>query len=501
MLELCRVSKSFSGVRALDDVSLAFAAGEIHGLIGENGAGKSTAIRILTGLLQPDAGTIRLDGRVVSFADHRASLTAGIGLVPQERHIVPDASVAENVMLDKLITRVPGVIDWPAVHRAARRHMERVGLDVPVDSLARDLSAAQQQLVEIARALSADVKVLLLDEPTSALTEHEARRLFELLCDLRSRGVAVIFVSHKLEEVCALCDRVSVLRDGRVIGTRAIGDATTDELVDMMIGRECATDHLGPLAPELGVEVLRAEHIVRRGAAEDVSFSLHRGEVLGWYGLVGSGRTELARILIGEEPMDAGQVWLHGRRVEIRGVSEALHRHRLAYVSENRQREGVFLDDDVESNLTVGLWPRLRHSLTRAIHRARATAAARSQVEALRVKIADLDQRVRTLSGGNQQKVSIGKWLAADCDILIIDEPTVGVDVGAKQQIHQLIWNLAARAGKSVIVISSDLPELVRLVNRLLVFRAQRIVGEVRDIDTQRKSYADVSREIAPYLV
>jgi ribose transport system ATP-binding protein len=500
MLELRHISKSFPAVRALDDVSLEFRAGEIHGLTGENGAGKSTAIKILSGIHQPDAGEIRFNDVPVTLQSFRDSLAQGIGIVNQELSVIPDASVAENIMIDKLVTRGFGVIDWPATYREAERHMARVGLDVPPDRLVRGLSAAQKQLIQIAKALSADVKVLLLDEPTSSLTEHEARRLFALLRELRAKGVALIFVSHKLDEVFALCDRVSVLRDGKFVGTRAIVGLTSPELVTMMIGRESNDDHLGQLSPDWKKEVLRADHIIRQDQANDVSFTLHRGEILGFYGLVGSGRTELARLLIGEEPMDSGKITIRGKPAVIRSVEESLYGHRLGYVTENRKEEGVFLDDSVQTNLTVAVWPKLRQALTRCIDSVAERVVANRYVEAMRIRTPDLAQRVGNLSGGNQQKVSIGKWLAADCDILIIDEPTVGVDIGAKQQIHQLIWDLAAREGKSIILISSDLPELVRIVNRMLVFRAQRIVGEVSDIDTRKKTYAEVSAEIAPHF-
>ncbi len=500
MLELRHISKSFPGVRALDDVSLAFRAGEIHGLIGENGAGKSTAIKILTGLHQPDAGGILLDGRPVVFRDHRDSLARGIGIVPQELHVIPDASVAENIMLDQLVTRRFGRIDWPAVHAAAREHLARVGLDVRPDRLVRGLSAAQKQLLQIAKALAARVRVLLLDEPTSSLTEHEARRLFALLRDLRAKGVALIFVSHKLDEILGLCDRVSVLRDGRLVAARPVAGATPADLVRAMIGREGNAERVGVLDPDWNREVLRADHIVRRGKVDDISFTLHRGEILGFYGLIGSGRTELARILIGEDRLDAGSVRVHGRPAVVRGVADSLYRHRIGYVTENRKEEGLLLEDSVRTNLTLAVWPRLRNPPTRRIDPAAETALAARQVAELQIKTPGLERRVRFLSGGNQQKVSIGRWLAADCDILIIDEPTVGVDIGAKQQIHQLIWDLAGRAGRSVILISSDLPEVVRLASRLLVFREHRVVGEVRDIDRAGKTYADVSREIAPFF-
>lgn len=516
MLELRDITKSFPGVRALDRVSLEFRAGEIHGLVGENGAGKSTALRLMTGLLQPDEGEIRLNGSPMMLRDYRDSLAKGIGIVHQEVCVIPDASVAENIMIDKLVLRRWGAVDWPATFREAQRHMARVGLDTPPDRLVRGLSAAQKQLIQIAKALSADVKVLLLDEPTSSLTEHEARRLFALLRELRDKQVALVFVSHKLDEIFGLCDRVSVLRDGKFVGTRRIqspetggqraapdpgGPAsrlTPPDLVQMMIGRECNDDHLGRLSPDWSREVLRAEHIVRRDKADDISFTLHQGEILGFYGLVGSGRTELARILIGEDTLDSGRVLIRGKTAEIHNVGESLYRHGIGYVTENRKEEGLLLDDSVQNNISMSIWPKIRNTLTRCINSRKEAEIAGRCVSSLDIRTPALEQRVRNLSGGNQQKVSIAKWLAADCEILIIDEPTVGVDVGAKQQIHQLIWDLAGREGKSVILISSDLPEIVRIANRILIFRERRIVGEVRDIDVRKKNYAEVSREIAP---
>jgi ribose transport system ATP-binding protein len=500
MLELRHISKSFPGVRALDDVSFEFRGGEIHGLIGENGAGKSTAIKIVTGIYQPDTGEIWFEGKRAQLRSYRDALGQGIGIVHQELQVIPDASVAENILIDKLPRRAFGAIDWPAVNRQARTLLEAVGLEIDPECLVRGLSAAQKQLIQIAKALSAEVKVLLLDEPTSSLTEHEVRRLFMLLRVLRDRGVALIFVSHKLDEMFALCDRVSVLRDGKAVGTHAITEITPAGLVQLMIGRDCNDDHLGVLAPRWDLEVLRADNLVRAGKTNDVSFVLHEGEVLGFYGLVGSGRTEVARLLIGEDQKDSGKIWIRGKEVSIRNVGEALYGHRLGYVTENRKEEGVFLDDGVRANLTVSIVQRLRNRFSRRIDALAEREVAVRSIGSLQVKTPDVEQPVKNLSGGNQQKVSIGKWLAAECDILIVDEPTVGVDVGAKAQIHRLIWDLARHQGKSVIVISSDLPELVRLVNRLLVFREQRIVGEVKEIDVQKKTYAQVSRELAPWL-
>jgi ribose transport system ATP-binding protein len=500
VLELRNITKSFPSVRALDGVSLQFRGGEIHGLVGENGAGKSTAIKIITGIHQPDSGQILYDGQPIVLANYRDSLARGIGIVHQELQVIPDASVAENIMIDKLVTRGPGIVDWPAVYAEAQRHMDRIGLDVRPERLVRGLNAASKQLIQIAKALSANVRVLLLDEPTSSLTEHEARRLFALLRQLREQGVAIIFVSHKLEEIFAICDRISVLRDGKFVGTRLANELTSRELVGMMIGREQSDEHLGVLSPDWNTPVLAAEHIVRQGKAKDVSFTLYQGEILGFYGLVGSGRTELARILMGDDQPESGRIVLRGRPVTIRSFREALYKHRLGYVTENRKEEGLFLEDSVRGNLAITLLPRIRKAWSRRIDSAAEAGAAERLVQAMHIKTPSIEQRVKNLSGGNQQKVSIGKWLAADCDILIIDEPTVGVDIGAKGQIHQLIWDLAAKEGKTIILISSDLPEIIRIANRILIFRGQRIVGEVRDIDTKKKSYRAISEEIAPFF-
>lgn len=500
MLELRGISKRFPGVRALNQVSVSFQAGEIHGLMGENGAGKSTAIKLMTGLHQPDEGAVFYDGRRIVLKDYRDSLSQGIGMVHQELTVIPDASVAENIMIDKLRTNRLGLVDWRTTVKEARSHMEKVGLDVDPDCLVRGLSAAQKQLIQIAKALSADVRVLLLDEPTSCLTEHETARLFTLLKRLRDRGVILIFVSHKIDEVFEICDRVSVLRDGSLVGTEPIAGLTHARLVRMMIGRQSNDDRVGELAPDWGTVVLEARGLERAGRAEHIDFKLHRGEILGFYGLVGSGRTELARLLIGEDQLDSGEILLGGEPVRVRNVGDSLYRLRMGYVSENRKEEGLFLEDPILNNLTLTAWPRIRNALTRCISGVEEHRLGAHYAESLSIKTPSLSQSVKFLSGGNQQKVSIGKWLVADCDILIIDEPTIGVDVGAKDQIHRLIWELAARQGKSLIVISSDLPELVRLVNRLLVFRDKRIVGEVRDIDTAGKSYARVSEEITPYF-
>jgi ribose transport system ATP-binding protein len=501
MLELHGIGKRFPGVQALDDVSLLFAPGRIHALVGENGAGKSTLIKIITGIYQPDAGHVSFEGRRLCFRSYRDSLAQGIDIVNQEIQVIPESTIAENIMLDKMVTRGrTGIIDWPEVERTARRYMDQVGLDLPADTVIRKLSPAHKQLVQIAKALSAEARVLLLDEPTSSLTEHEAKTLFGLLRGLREKGVTIIFVSHKFEEVFALCDTVSVLRDGRLVATRPIGELTQPELVRLMIGRDIRQAHLGRLDAEGGRVLLQAEHIVRRGKVEDVSFAVREGEILGFYGLVGAGRTELARLLIGEDRPDSGTIIIRGHPARIRSVADSLERHGLGYVTENRKEEGLLLQEPVRANISIAIWPRLRGALTRYISRKREDAAARTMIERLNIQATGPEQKTEDLSGGNQQKICIAKWLAADCGILIIDEPTVGVDIGAKEQIHRLIWDLAKNGRKAVILISSDMPEIIRVASRILVFRDHRVAGEITGVDDESRTYESVSAEIGRYL-
>jgi len=501
MLELRGIGKRFPGVQALDGVSLSFAPGEIHALVGENGAGKSTLIKIVTGLYRPDAGEVLFEGRPLRFRSYRDSLAQGIDVVSQEIQVIPESTIAENMMLDKLITRGrTGIIDWPAVERTARRYLDLVGLPLPPDTVIKRLSAAHKQLVQIAKALAAEARVLLLDEPTSSLTEHEARNLFALLRGLRDKGVTIIFVSHKFEEIFALCDRVSVLRDGRLVGTRPIAGLTRPEIVTMMIGRDVTQAHLGRLDADGGREMLRAEGVTRTGRIEGASFTLREGEILGFYGLVGAGRTELARVLIGEDRLDSGAVYVRGEKAHIRSVADSLKRYRIGYVTENRKEEGLLLGSPVRTNVTITVWPRLARRLTRFISRTRELGITRDMIRDLSIRATGPEQKTEDLSGGNQQKICFAKWLAADCDILIVDEPTVGVDVGAKEQIHKLLWDLAKTKRKAIILISSDMPEIVRVASRILVFRDRRIAGEIDGVDDGTKTYAEVSAAIGRYL-
>jgi len=500
MLELREITKQFPGVRALDSVSITFDKGEIHALLGENGAGKSTLIKIVGGIYRPDEGHVYLDGKRLLLRSFSDALEQGIGIVNQEIQIIPDYSIAENIMLERLpVYKKNGFLDWNRLTRDAEIFMARVGLDLPSGTKAGGLSAAHKQLIAIAKALSGDAKVMLLDEPTSSITSHEVQLLFGIIRGLKSQGVTVIFVSHKMEEIFDLCDRVTVLRDGKKVGTVKTSETSRDDLVTMMIGRAYCEDHLGflPVSDEV---VLDAKNISSPGKIENASFSLRKGEILGFYGLVGSGRTELARVLIGNDRAGTGEITINGEKATIRSVSDALYRYKIGYITENRKEEGLILEYDVGTNIAITIWERLRNRFTRKIDVKKEKELCTEAITNFSIKTTGLTQVVKNLSGGNQQKVSIAKWLTADCDILIIDEPTVGVDVGAKQQIHELIWKLAKDLHKSIILISSDMPELIVLARRILVFKEKQIVGEIDGLNDSVCHYDSVAEKIGTYL-
>ena len=473
MLVVEHVAKSYAGVRALADASLEVGAGEIHALVGENGAGKSTLVRVLTGATSPDSGRVAVDGRTVERFAPLEARRLGVVAIHQHPALFPDLSVAENLALGLEPGGLLSRVDWRARRARAREALARVGADVDVDREAASLSLPEQQLVEIARALSVRARVLILDEPTSSLTPPEVERLFALLAGLRAAGVAVIYISHRLEELPRLADRVTVLRDGRTVGTEPMADVDAARLIRMMVGRP--VEAIFPKRDiALGDPVLEVEHLSSADAGiADVSLTVRRGEIVGVAGLVGAGRTELARVLFGLARRDSGRVRLAGRDVHPRTPSEAIAAG-IAYLPEDRRRHGVVLDLPVAANLTLAsLGLVSRHGwLDRGAER----RAASRLVDALAVKTASLDTPVALLSGGNQQKVALGRWLVAPPALLILDEPTQGVDVGAKAEIHRLIGDLAAQ-GMGVLMISSELPEVLGMSDRILVMRRGRIVA------------------------
>jgi ribose transport system ATP-binding protein len=478
LFEAEKVDKLFPGVRALDGVTLKLEAGSVHALLGENGAGKSTLIKVITGLYRPDGGRLLLDGKEVQFGSPHESAAAGIGVVHQERNLIPGFTVGENILLQKLPTS-RGLVDRTAIRTESARWLAELDLDIDPDQPVTELSVAQAQLVEIAKALSIESRVLLLDEPTASITPNEAERLFRVVGKLKDADCAVLFVSHKLEEVFQICDTVTVLRDGAsVLESGALSDLTRDEVVDLMVGRVHEALALPPrTVPSEAAPLLELSGVSTATGHADVDLSVRPGEIVGLYGLVGAGRSELAKALLGLDRITAGEVRVRGQVVRIRNVRDALRNHKIGYVTENRKEEGVFLEQSVSRNIAVTVWDRLRKALGYVPAKTE-TAMVREYVEQLGIRIASPDQLAGTLSGGNQQKVSLAKWLAAKTEILIIDEPTVGIDVRTKDAFHTLIWDLAAN-GLAILLITSDLPEMITLADRVVVMRDHRVRGEV----------------------
>ena len=476
-LQVENATKNFPGVKALDSVSLDLRPGEIHALLGENGAGKSTLIKIITGVYRPDEGEIQITGEQVNFTSPQQALSAGIGTVHQERNLIPHYSIAENIMLDRLPTKF-GLIDRSYMRQQAKHWLGVLDLHIDPDIPVRRLSVAQMQLVEIARALSMQSRILLLDEPTASITGNEIAILFNLLRRLKKEGVAILFVSHKLEEVFELCDKVTILRDGKnACKSVMIEDLDKQKIVTHMIGRDEDVSDIGIRKDRLGSTKLELKDVSTAQGHHGINLEVKEGEVLGLYGLVGAGRSELARAIMGAERITGGEIRIDGKPARIKSVRDALQKWRIGYVSENRKEEGLILAHSVSKNTGITIWPRLGKLLslfTDAMER----LEIKPFIEKLNVITPTLEQSVGNLSGGNQQKVSVAKWLAAKVEVLIIDEPTVGIDIRTKGYLHRLIWNLAEQ-GVAVLLISSDMPEMVLLADRVVVMKDKQIVGDL----------------------
>jgi ABC-type sugar transport system ATPase subunit len=485
LLEVRGLSRSFPGVRALDDVDFSVRAGEVVGLLGENGAGKSTLVKILAGVYRADSGEVLYQGRRVAFTSIQEAQAAGLTLIFQELNNCPNLKPLDNLFLGREIRRRGSpFLDRGAMRARALELFEYLGIRIDLEADVSQLSTALQQMIEIAKALLTDVKLLIMDEPTSSLTEKETARLFKVIRDLKERGTAVVFISHKLSEVFAITDRIVVLRDGKNAGEVDARTGTMAELITAMVGRELAA-----VAPrqsaEVGPEILRVEHLAGPPHVEDVSFTLRRGEILGMAGLIGAGRTETARILIGAGHKTGGRVFLDGEEVRIRSPQEAVA-HGIAYVPEDRKVQALILQMGVRENLTLAI----HRALVRFgafLSRRKEDAVTDEYVGALRIKIASREQAVNDLSGGNQQKVVLAKWLATRPRILILDEPTRGIDVAAKAEVHRIISELAAR-GVSILLISSELPEILALSDRILVMHAGRAMRVLEKGDATQES-------------
>ena len=485
LVEMTDISKSFPGVHALVGCRFELRPGEVHALVGENGAGKSTMMKLLSGIYRRDGGTIRFKGREVDIASPRAAQDLGISIIHQELNLMGHLTVAQNIFIGREPRgALPFILDEKTLNEKARQLFAELHIKLDPRARVSTLAVAQQQMVEIAKALSFNSDVLIMDEPTAALTDMEIDELFRIIRHLRERGAGIVHISHRLEELKQISDRVTVMRDGRYVDTVQTAKVSIESIISMMVGRTIfeATPEL-PEHPDPEV-VLEVRHLNRGRAIRDVSFKLHRGEILGISGLVGAGRTEVVRAVFGADPRDSGEVVVHGKAALIRTPTDAVA-HGIGYLSEDRKRYGLALPMDVETNIVLASLSSFADRSGRInVGRTRVTALA--HVKSLSIKTPGIGQRVRNLSGGNQQKVVIAKWLTADTEILIFDEPTRGIDVGAKSEIYRLL-NELARQGKAIIMISSELPEILRMSHRVLVMCEGRITGEL--------SAADVTQE------
>jgi inositol transport system ATP-binding protein len=483
LLRMTGITKSFPGVQALREVDFAVQRGEVHALLGENGAGKSTLLKILAGAEAPDHGTIAFDGNEVRLESPHAAQALGIVTIYQEFNLVPTLSIAENVFIGRLPVRA-GFVDWAELHGRTKELTAAVGLDHDPRRLVADLSVAEQQMVEIARALSMAAKLVVMDEPTSALSDKEVQRLFAIVRGLKARGISVVFVTHRLEEVIEICDRMTVLRDGRLAGRAAIGEVTIDGIIRMMVGREVERLFAHRTDSGAGAVALEVEGIARGRDARDphavvlhdIDLTVRKGEIVGLAGLVGAGRTELARAIFGADPVARGRILVEGREVQIRSPIDAI-RAGIGLVPEDRKLQALFLSLAIRDNLSVAAMDRLVGAFGFLKKREEALLVEQYRRK-LGIKMASAEQAVGNLSGGNQQKVVLARWLALQPRILIVDEPTRGIDVAAKAEVHALLYELAG-AGIAILAISSELPEILTISDRIVTMRQGRITGEV----------------------
>ncbi|MFM1654663.1 sugar ABC transporter ATP-binding protein [Brevibacillus sp. B_LB10_24] len=484
LLEMKEIDKSFPGVKVLDGVELTLQRGEVLALMGENGAGKSTLMKILGGIYERDSGSITVKGQAQQQMSTDLAARLGIAIIHQELNLIPHLTIAENMFLGREYTwGKTRVINWRKMAAEARRYLTELGMEIDPNTVVGELSVGQQQMVEIAKALSIQADILVLDEPTAALTNREIESLFRVIDSLKKRGVGMIYISHRMEEIFQISDRITVLRDGQYVGTRVTAETNMDELVKMMVGREIK-DRFPKIEIPLGAERLRVAELSRKGKLQHISFAVNSGEILGIAGLMGAGRTELARALFGADAFDSGKIYLDGEEVRIASPSDAISAG-IALITEDRKGEGLILSQSVRENLSL---PNLSSlSALRVVNRGKESELADVTIKKLLIKTAGMEQTVGSLSGGNQQKVVIGKWLAAKPKVLILDEPTRGVDIGAKKEIYD-VMNKLAQEGVAIIMISSEMPEVLGMSDRILVMHEGRITGEFsREEATQEK--------------
>lgn len=475
IVELKNISKLFPGVLALDDVSIDIKRGEVHGLLGENGAGKSTLIKCLAGIHQPDQGEIRLNGEKVILEKPRKAIDLGISCIYQELNSIPELSVTDNIFIGQYKKSKAGFLDYKAMNDEATKLLKKLGQEINPRMKIRDLGIGQQQMVEIAKSLSRNAKFIIMDEPTASLSQREIKELLKVIRLLVKEGVTILFISHKLEEIFQVCDRVSILRDGQWIITESVDQMTNEQLISHMVGRT-----LNDLIPKIKSipkeEMLRVENLSRYGVYNDISFSVKGGEVLGVSGLVGAGRTEVFRGVFGLDDIDGGKIFINNKEVTIQTPMDAI-KHKIAFVTEDRKDEGLVLNESVLQNLVMVALKQFSKKIK--IDHKLSEKKGMMNIESLKIKVASMHDPVGQLSGGNQQKVVIGKWLNTDADIYIFDEPTRGIDIGAKIEVYNLMNELTAN-GKAVIMISSELPEILGMSDRVIIMREGELMGEIQ---------------------
>ncbi len=475
LIQMEHIHKYFPGVHALNDVHLSVKAGEVHALIGENGAGKSTLMKVLNGIYKKDGGRILYKGKEVELDGPETAQALGIGMIHQELNLMPHLTVAQNIFIGREPMRLGLFIDAAKANAEAQKLLDSLNIRIDATALVGSLSVAKQQLVEIAKALSYDSELLVMDEPTAALTESEIVELFKFIRQLKAKGHGIIYISHRLEELWEISDRVTVMRDGQYVDTVNTADVTKEDIINMMVGRVIYEDpkQKSNVPPDAPV-VLEARHLVAKNV-KDVSFTLRKGEILGFAGLMGAGRTETVRALFGADPLESGEVYLHGKKVEIRSPSDAV-KHGIGYLSEDRKAFGLAIGLSVRENTVMAYLEKFTKGLF--VNDRQVDKTTNQYVDQIGIKTPSNRQLIKNLSGGNQQKVVIAKWLVRDCQVLIFDEPTRGIDVGAKSEIYKLMNQLAAQ-GKAIIMISSELPELLRMSDRILVMSEGRAAGEL----------------------
>ncbi len=476
-IEMRGINKAFGSNQVLKNAGFLLRDGEVHALMGENGAGKSTLMKILTGVYTRDAGTVIVDGKEVEYHNPQEAEKAGIVFIYQELNVMFDLTVEENLFMGKEITKGFGICDKKAMRKKAQEILDKMGVNIPVGATMSELSVGQQQMIEICKALMVDAKVIIMDEPTAALTQSETEALFEVIWSLRQKGVSMVYISHRMEEIFELCDRITVLRDGSYIGTEEIKDVDMNDIVKMMIGREIG-ERFPARNVKLGKEVLKVDKLTKNGVFHDVSFSVRAGEVLGVSGLMGAGRTEIMQSIFGNMSIDSGKIYIEGKEVQIKNPSQAI-KAGIGFITEDRKTEGLMLEKSIEENVSLANLGKVSRNNT-VLSSASEDSLVKKAIEEFHIKCFGPNHECNNLSGGNQQKVVLAKWIYTDPKILILDEPTRGVDIGAKKEIYSVINELAGK-GVAVIMVSSELPEVLGMSDRIMVVRE----GEVRGIVNQ----------------